>query len=140
MDLDDGYLLASTEYISLDGHSSAGPELPLNMKDHAMVSINASMSILIGGYTKSEDLYFTFYFEHTTEQWKNGPELQMPRFNHAAGLVTDTVTKQVFVVVTGGYRLDSTEILMNDTWVEGKYQFIFYRSCFRDSCLFLCPD
>ena len=46
------------------------------------------------------------------------------RNGHAAGIVTDKVTNEQFVAVTGGLDiynyLDSTEILQDGKWVQGK--------------------
>ena len=48
------------------------------------------------------------------------------RYTHAAGIITDEVTSEHFVAVTGGYYpdldldLDSTEILQDGEWVQGK--------------------
>ena len=49
------------------------------------------------------------------------------RHGHAAGIVTDEVTDEDLVAVTGGYFfdvegpiLDSTEILQDGEWVQGK--------------------
>ena len=45
------------------------------------------------------------------------------RSSHAAGIVTDEVTDEHFVAVTGGYDsgsyLDSTELLQDGEWVQG---------------------
>ena len=54
------------------------------------------------------------------------------RASHAAGIVTDKVTNEHYVVVTGGvdYRsdfavfLDSTEILQDGKWVQGEINLI----------------
>ena len=49
------------------------------------------------------------------------------RAGHAAGIIIDKVTNEHFVAVTGGYDyrshyfyLDSTEILQDGKWVQGK--------------------
>ena len=49
------------------------------------------------------------------------------RYSHAAGIVTDEVTDEHFVAVTGGSiysiyygYLDSTEIFQDGYWVQGK--------------------
>ena len=46
------------------------------------------------------------------------------RYSHAAGIVTDEVTDEHFVAVTGGFGylrfLDSTEILQDGEWDQGK--------------------
>ena len=41
------------------------------------------------------------------------------RRNPAAGIVTDEVTNENVVAVTGGSYLDSTEILQDGNWVQG---------------------
>ena len=53
--------------------------------------------------------------------------LMQARERHAAGIVTDEVTDENFVAVTGGryysdgwFFLDSTEILQDGEWVQGK--------------------
>ena len=46
-----------------------------------------------------------------------------PRNYHAAGIVTDLVTDEQLVAVTGGWSCDiltSTEILQDEEWVQGK--------------------
>jgi hypothetical protein len=66
------------------------------------------------------------------------------RMGHAAGIITDKVTNEYFVAVTGGndYRsgyfyLDSTEILQDGKWVQGKMNFntlmLFYYIKFATS-------
>ena len=45
------------------------------------------------------------------------------RFSHATGIITDAVTDEQLVVVTGGQScnvLTSTEILQDREWVQGK--------------------
>ncbi len=46
------------------------------------------------------------------------------RHDHAAGIVTDEVTDEHFIAVTGGSDayddLDSTEFLQDGEWVQGK--------------------
>ena len=63
----------------------------------------------------------TFIYDHNEGKWITGPSLIQSRDSHAAGIVTDEVTDEQFVVVTGGYYyLDSTEILQDGEWVQGK--------------------
>ena len=48
-----------------------------------------------------------------------------PRNYHAAGIITDLVTDEQLVAVTGGWSCDiltSTEILQNGEWVQGKIE------------------
>ena len=52
------------------------------------------------------------------------------RILHGAGIVVDTDTNLTMMVVTGGlgtsdqYNLDSTEILINGQWKQGKCSYI----------------
>ena len=117
-----GGYLASTEYVKLTG-TMPGPDLPMALRYHAMVAINNTCSMVIGG--EDQNLVYsasTFYYDHNEGEWTTGPSLMQARKWHAAGIVTDEVTDENFVAVTGGYYsrvLDSTEILQDGNWVQG---------------------
>jgi len=118
--------LSSTEKVTLNG-IMPGPDLPMALRSHAMVAINTTASIVIGGldgsYTASAS---TFYYDHIGGEWINGPSLIHARSYHAAGIVTDEVTDENYLSVTGGSNInsngakDSTEILLDGKWVPGK--------------------
>ena len=138
-----GYPIASTEHVKISG-SMPGPDLPMALKRHAMASINSTVSMVIGGWNGNQDgnswdgTASTFYFNHIEGKWSNGPILMQSRFLHAAGIVTDELTNEKFVAVTGGFLfalsqtgnhdskvyLDSSEILQDGKWVEGKVNII----------------
>ena len=69
----------------------------------------------------------TFYYDHSNEQWVDGPTLNQARYEHAAGIITDGATHERLVIVTGGdhdidnvYMLfKSTEILQDGDWSLG---------------------
>ena len=48
----------------------------------------------------------------------------MARSQHASGIVTDSETGETIIVTAGGLddgdSLDSTEILIENTWIRGK--------------------
>ena len=120
--------LASTEYVTVTG-TTHGPDLPMALTYHAMVAINSTCSMVIGGHSYLDYSYpdgysaSTFFYDHNEEEWINGPSLIQARSDHAAGIVTDEVTGEHFITVTGGYDfgyLDSTEILQDGEWVQGK--------------------
>ena len=121
-----GYL-ASTEYVTLTG-TMLGPDLPMALSHHAMVAINSTCSMVIGGYSNNNYLphnyALTFFYDRIEGEWVNGPSLIQARHSHAAGIITDEVTGEDFVAVTGGNPnsnyLDSTEILQDGEWVQGK--------------------
>ena len=118
---------ASTEYVTVTG-TMTGPDLPLALSSHEIVAINRTFSLVIGGDRTDWIGYdsfsaSTFYYDHNEGEWINGPSLMEKRAYHAAGIVTDEVTGEHFVAVTGGYNsgsLDSTEILQDGEWVQGK--------------------
>ena len=126
----DGSRLSSTEYIQIGIGSSTGPQLPLAVSSHAMVALNTSTFILIGGYDGSY-LSKTFYFQESNQDWIPGPEMDTPRYWHAAGVGIDTATSQHYIAVTGGYGsgyLDSVEILYSGEteWQTGKQPAFYY--------------
>jgi hypothetical protein len=51
---------ASTEYVTLTG-TMHGPDLPMDLMVHAMVAINSTCSMVIGGYSQSLG---KFYYVH----------------------------------------------------------------------------
>ena len=124
-----GGYLASTEYVTVTG-TMLGPDMPIGLTYHAMVAINSTFSMVIGGealiayigdYSAS-----TFFYDHNEDEWINGPSLMQARNFHATGIVTDEVTNDQFVAVTGGFgsvslnSMDFTEILQDGEWVPGK--------------------
>ena len=116
-----GGSLASTDNVTVNG-TMIGPDLPMALKYHAMVAINSTCSMVIGGYHNPDSFASTFFYDHNEDEWITGPSLMQARDSHAAGIVTDEVTGEHFVAVTGGYysdTLDSTEILQDREWVQG---------------------
>jgi hypothetical protein len=121
------YSLASTEYMTMTG-TMLGPDLPMAHAHHAMVAINSTCSMVIGGEQGEANDYYsalTFFYDHNEEEWINGPSLMQERYDCAAGIVTDEVTGEHFVAVTGGINDDSsylntTDILQDGEWVQGK--------------------
>ena len=78
----------------------------------------------------------TFFYDHNEVEWITGPSLMKARGSHAVGIVTDLVTDEQLVTVTGGLScgvLPSTEILQDGEWVQGK----IYKSILHISQIFL---
>ena len=117
--------LASSEYVTMTG-TWPGPDLPMALDQHAIVNINSTYSMFIGGFSGSISAS-TFYWNHNEWEWISGPSLIQARGEHSAGIVTDRLdgfTEKRFVVVAGGsyhgIMLDSTEILQDGNWFQGK--------------------
>ena len=113
---------SSSESITFSG-TKPGPDSPMYFSQHAIVAINNSCSMIICGHYGG--ICYPFYYNHNEDEWINGPTLMKERSNHAAGIVKDEVTNEQFVAVTGGYAnfddtFDSTEILQDGEWVQGK--------------------
>ena len=97
-----------------------------------MVNVNETHILIIGGAMRIGSrnvtaLQFdnTWYFNHVTQEFIDGPNLRISRADHAAGVFVDSVSKEILVVVAGGINkhkiLDSTEILKGDRWELGMY-------------------
>lgn len=127
--------LMSTEFIELHGGSgstSPGPDMPIALDGHSMVSLNSTTAMVIGGYSNGWSSK-TFYFDLNSSFWTNGPELKSPREYHASAILTDSVTNIKYVIVAGGYKSDylsSVEVLEFSSsaqeWTQGKFcSFVF---------------
>ena len=118
----------TTELISIDGVVEEGPELPEALRQHAITSVNSTISILSGGRT-SDTHYspLTWYFNHDTSVFSPGPSLLEGRRSHGSATIVDKETTAKIPVVTGGQhsdhvKLDSTEMLINGHWQPGTIQ------------------
>ena len=118
------------------GESVHGPDLPMPLSNHAMVNVNETHILIIGGDKKinsnidnnSIAMDKTWYFNHVTQEFINGPNLRIARAHHAAGVFIDSKSKEALVVVAGGMGennivLDSTEILRGEHWELGMNAF-----------------
>ena len=94
-----------------------------------MINVKNNFTMIIGGQTEQTEqdgkvIAQTFYYNHTNKVWSNGPTLNKKRMSHAVGIVTDEVSQEKLVVVTGGYIngnvSKSTEVLFDSTWSIGE--------------------
>ena len=122
---------SSSEFIEAGKNNSvAGTNLPRPLTWHAMVAVEKDLTMVIGGLSLNwgnwywtDDSNVTYYFDHSSQQWSSGPPLIIGRHGHAAFLVTDEISNENMVVVAGGSYLESlnsTEILRDGKWIEGK--------------------
>ena len=120
--------LQSTEIINENGQVSQGPNLPTALNWHAIATVNASTLIISGGRGITNANSFspmTWYFNHVIQKFQEGPSLMRGRRIHASGTIVDHQTNENIVVVAGGLGngydyLDSTELLINGEWQQGK--------------------
>ena len=116
----------TSEIISIDGSVEYGPELPEGVNNHAITSINSTVSLLSGGRTSATNFSsLTWYFNHETQAFSPGPSLLDVRSHHGSATIVDKVTTAKITIVTGGFvnngwaALDSTELLINEQWQSG---------------------
>ena len=125
-----GNLLSSTEYIKES--TTIGPDLPEPMSSHAIITINETTLMLIGGYSEHNSKSpKTYYFNQLSQTWKEGPSLITGRREHTAGLIMDLVTHTQHIAVIGGIDdrlLKSVEILFNGEteWKKGIIYFVSF--------------
>ena len=122
-------IFSSTEYILENGESIEGPKLPIGLAAHTVIGINSTFSMFVGGNNPlSLGTDKTYYFDNYNQVWFDGPRLNFPRSFHGSGIVTDLITRERLVIVTGGQSYDddfimteysSTEILIDGAWVLG---------------------
>ena len=116
--------LQSTEIINGNGEVSTGPNMPTALSRHTIATVNSSTLIISGGFTNAISYSpLTWYYNHVTQKFHEGPALMEGRRFHGSGTVVDQVTNQKIVVVAGGWNgnyLDSTELLITGEWQQGK--------------------
>ena len=115
-----------------DGSYEEGPDLPIDVSGHSAIKINVSTSMLIGGETNDGYSRKTWFFSHLTGEWIDGPTLSHSRAYHSLGLLTDSVTNEQFIVVSGGYNfktLKSVEILDKEgvAWKTGNLLYLLIK-------------
>jgi hypothetical protein len=116
----------STEFVELTG-TRPGPDLPLEVHGHCLVSLNETTVLLIGGWLATETRSkATFYYNHDHETWTEGPSLVSERSGHSCSLFKSPQHGHTnIVIVTGGFNgneyLTSTEILNlnSNSWASG---------------------
>ena len=119
-------LLLTSETININGVVSYGPDMPTGVWKHAITTLDDTVSIFSGGLTNTNSYSAkSWFFNHETEAFTNGPDLLEGRYFHGSATIVDKVTKAKIAVVTGGFKglhpfMDSTELLINGQWKAGK--------------------
>ena len=84
-------------------------------------SVNTTHSIISGGGTSDlQDVKSTWFYNHVTKTFHQGPESLMMRTEHNSGCLK--YGNQEVPIVVGGFTREyfpSTEILLNGRWIEG---------------------
>ena len=84
-----GSRLKSTEIIMANGSVFDGPDMPTELSWHAITKVNQSLSIISGGETTSVPTSKTWFYNHETEKFSEGPALRQPREYHASATLVD---------------------------------------------------
>ena len=115
--------LKTTEFVTKEGKTSKGPDLPLALRAHAIVALNRGVFILIGGLSDNGRPSATYFYEEK-KGWRPGPNLKNGRWMHTAGVLTDRVSTKQYIVVVGGYgattSVEYLEYPGSNEWMNGK--------------------
>ena len=99
-----GYRDKYTEFISLQGEVTQGPDLPENLNGHCMVKIDDKTVMMVGGQVYPEQSGRTYFLDVPSGKWTQGPALLIPRAFHSCGLFE--FKDQKFVLAIGGETAD----------------------------------
>ncbi len=95
----------STEYIDIrSGNAIPGPDLPEAMSGHCLVKIGQNSAMLIGGlyYSPTRFVKQTWFFDIDDETWTRGPDLDSDLGYMTCGVITDSTSGDLVVIVAGG--------------------------------------
>ena len=111
-------VLASTEYVFLNGTVVQGPVLPLPLHEHSMVKLADNRIMIIGDNVKSQKV---LVYDPKTNVFSEGPTLLEKRRNAACTLFQSAKHDgRPVVLAAGGYDGRTAEILdyskENATW------------------------
>ena len=111
-----------TEFVSPDGTSTFGPDLPNEIKSHCLIKMDEDNVLLTGGYDENDKVNETWYFNTIKNTWTPGPSMVYSRVYHACAAVQIHGTK-VLMVAGNTYGEDSNavEILIENSssWIPG---------------------
>ena len=113
-----GHLQSTEEFNEETGTATAGPNMPLAVREHCAVKLNSTTALIIGGSgyeiagTQRGYLRSTYFYDANMKSFTPGPLLNDGREKHACSIL-NTGTES-YVVITGGSNrahLDSTEFM-----------------------------
>lgn len=98
----DNGTLKTSEFITIDGYVSHGPDLPETLKGHATIQINDSV-LIIGGHNGGKRTKATRFFDsrHLSFQ-KNGPPMNVGRSCHGCCIVQSPNHEGRNVIIIAG--------------------------------------
>ena len=96
-----------------------GPLLPINLKYHCMVHINATMIVVIGGQDQDKTIQKkSWLLQMDSFEWRE-KLLRRARSKQACGVLIDLdMPENVFVVAAGGETEDGELTMTVDLWFE----------------------
>ena len=103
------YVLKSTEFLPPKNTNSMSTsvqkiDLPEPLYGHVVINLNETTSFLIGGATTEahESSKSTYYFNHASNSWTEGPDLFQARRSHTVGIIKDNGNGKEHIAVVGG--------------------------------------
>ena len=105
----------TAEVLTEQGWEILPQTLPVKIYAHCSVLVNSTTVMVIGGFQNGSISTNTYYFNTEKENWTEGPQLKIGRFDHSCGIVwKDSQSKEFSLIVAGGWSqsiLSSVEIL-----------------------------
>ena len=84
------YGIRSTVIFRANGVVIDGPNMPTELYAHAITNFNQSSSIISGGFNASlAAISKTWFYNHKTKEFSEGPALLQPRNYHASATLVD---------------------------------------------------
>ena len=100
-------------------------DLPVPIRNHVILNLNETTSILLGGFLSYGFSDYTYFFNHVSNTWIIGPQMLNRRWDHTAGLIKDKGNGKEHIVVVGGHNHGEKKILVEilyngeNIWREG---------------------
>ena len=115
--------IQATEFVDpVNETVQAGPNLPGTFASHCILMVNTSTAMLIGNSIGWQQESWFYNFEGQETGWILGPDLNIGRSSHACGLIKDSEsTGMMLVIAAGGEDERSTEsfVLGTHEWIMG---------------------
>ena len=126
--------LATTEFVTINGESTFGPELPLGLWGHCIAALDENSFIVAGGVS-GYTIATSYIYNKLTNEWISGPQMSTDRYLFKCGsFKSEAHGGHNVVVAVGGYStqtgmLDTAEVFDPSNpeagWVQSMLSLIF---------------
>ena len=132
--------LATTEFVTINGESTYGPELPLGLWGHCIAALDDNSFIVAGGVS-GYTIATSYIYNRLTNEWISGPQMSTDRYLFKCGsFKSEAHGGHNVVVAVGGYStqtgmLDTAEVFDPSNpeagWVQSMFSLCFVTIIFN---------